>query len=868
MKAMFRLILFLLIIQISAAVSAEELTNIKLRLKWSHNFQFAGYYAAIQNGYYKDEGLSVELLEGGPGIEPVDEVTSGRADIAIETPYALVRRSQGAPVRILTPIFQHSPAVFITLKDSGIKNPADMVGRRVAVSEKSLYILKSMLINEGIEPDDVDILVRYGKVHELLSGDIDATLVFISNEPHTLDAMGVEYTLIHPINYGIDYYGDCLISSESYISNNRQTVDRFLKASLKGWQYALNNIPQTAEMIIRKYGPGKIYDTLLNEAADIKGIVDNELVEIGHNNMNRWARIANDLVANGIIKGAVDLDKAIYNRTEPQGIVGSTRVFYSAVLITAFLIFFTIALIFFNRKLNITVHEKTNELTHVNKTLVQEIIERRKTEKIYRSLFESSSDAIFIVDEKTIIDCNSSAEKLLNMPKINIIGSDIVNFTNKNQLYGKSGSEFIDENLQKLRSGESVNTEFMFNHPSGKVLYTEINLSPLRELGRGTFQCAVRDLTGKKKAEEEVAQQRAKLQKFIDSAVFLAIEINEKSEITLANTKVLEITGYEHHELKGKIWYEVLIPDRLQNEMREMSYGVRAGTMKPLHTLELPIKTIDGSERIISWHISYETLPGQSIGSVYVTGLDITENLYNEEQLRQAQKMAATGEMLGAIAHQWRQPLNTLNVYITGIASAMDLDEFDRSMIKDAVGKAKAQIRFMSDTIEDFRNYMKPSKSEETFELNEIINKAADLLIPQLKHNNIELEMNYYQSSTIYVTGRKNEIMHVFLNLFNNAKDTILQKMAIDNTSDGKIMVSIDTDDGYAVITVEDSGLGVPEENLNKIFDPFFTTKGESVGTGIGLYMAKIIIEGDMDGSISASNSPEGGAVFTIKLPH
>lgn len=248
---------------------------------------------------------------------------------------------------------------------------------------------------------------------------------------------------------------------------------------------------------------------------------------------------------------------------------------------------------------------------------------------------------------------------------------------------------------------------------------------------------------------------------------------------------------------------------------------------------------------------------------------DISKRANAEHELRQVQKMAAMGEMLSAIAHQWRQPLNALSIYIASLPSAFYNKLITKEFIDKLVKEADSQIQFMSTTINDFRQYFRPSNSKQAFSVKDAVDSAVKLIKPQLRQNAISLEMNDLTPlQERYIFGYKNEFVHVMVNIISNAKDAIKEKARLSGAgqSPGRIGLNADIHGNALVLRIRDTGGGIPGSLLTKIFTPYFTTKGTSTGTGIGLYMAKRIVEIEMFGRIWAENVA-GGAQFTIRLP-
>lgn len=242
---------------------------------------------------------------------------------------------------------------------------------------------------------------------------------------------------------------------------------------------------------------------------------------------------------------------------------------------------------------------------------------------------------------------------------------------------------------------------------------------------------------------------------------------------------------------------------------------------------------------------------------------EIASRQEKEHLLFQQSRMAAMGEMIGAIAHQWRQPLNVIGLIVQNLKMAYDYGELDSERFKNAVASAMWQIKFMSRTIDDFRNFFKPSKDKEVFDVRRAVDETISLVKAQLQNNYISIEIiSEKEGLTIY--GYPNEFKHVLLNLINNAKDAILIRQTKEDCK-AKITFEISGDDHKTVIKVRDTGGGVPDAIIDRIFDPYFTTKEESSGTGIGLYISKTMIERNMGGLLTVSNR-EDGAEFRIEV--
>ena len=229
-----------------------------------------------------------------------------------------------------------------------------------------------------------------------------------------------------------------------------------------------------------------------------------------------------------------------------------------------------------------------------------------------------------------------------------------------------------------------------------------------------------------------------------------------------------------------------------------------------------------------------------------------------EAQLVQSSKLASMGEMMSSIAHQWRQPLNTLHLNIEMLEDYYEADKVDELFIEKFIEKNTATIQFLSQTISDFSNFFRVDKSKSHFKVKQNILEIISIVKIQLTNHNISYTI---EGDDYEYFGLGNEFKQVILNLINNAKDAII----MSKIDDGVIDIKIIKEDDTISITVEDNGGGVDEKIIDRIFEPYFTTKDEGQGVGLGLYISKMIIEENMDGRLSVENSSRG-AIFEIKL--
>ena len=239
---------------------------------------------------------------------------------------------------------------------------------------------------------------------------------------------------------------------------------------------------------------------------------------------------------------------------------------------------------------------------------------------------------------------------------------------------------------------------------------------------------------------------------------------------------------------------------------------------------------------------------------------EVSKRRDQEQLLIQQSKLASMGEMIGNIAHQWRQPLNALGLILQNIKFSYDMEELDDEFMDKSIEKANSITTKMSTTIDDFRNFYVPNKSKELFILDEAIERTISLIDSTYKNYEIELIKNN-QCKDIRIFGYEGEFSQVILNILTNAKDALIEN-CVENK---KVIIDVSQENNFINISIKDNAKGISLEIIDKIFEPYFSTKEEGKGSGIGLYMSKTIIENNMDGKIVVNNI-ENGVEFLIKI--
>ncbi|TDY72630.1 phospho-acceptor domain-containing protein [Leptospira meyeri] len=291
--------------------------KVTLHLKWFHQFQFAGYYAALEKGYYKDLGLDVEIFESTIGIKGIHEkVIQSPGHYGVGSNELIQERYAGKPVVVLAVIFQHSPSVLFFKKSSNIQSIHDLAGKRVMLTPRMDEIV-AYLKKEGIELKDLKLIEHKFNPNDLITGKVDAYSGYATTQAYDFKKAGFPFVEYSPRVAGIDFYGDNFFTSEVEVQKHPDRVKAFREASLRGWQYAMSHQEEIVDLIYEKYSKRNSKERLLFEAKQMIPLIQPVLVEMGYMNPGRWKHI-NDVYADlGMLPKNMNLRDFIYDPNPP-----------------------------------------------------------------------------------------------------------------------------------------------------------------------------------------------------------------------------------------------------------------------------------------------------------------------------------------------------------------------------------------------------------------------------------------------------------------------------------------------------------------------------------------------------------------------
>jgi len=398
------------------------------------------------------------------------------------------------------------------------------------------------------------------------------------------------------------------------------------------------------------------------------------------------------------------------------------------------------------------------------------------------------------------------------------------------------------------------------------------------------------DITERKLAQEALAGSESAFRATFEQAAVGMSRIATDGRWLQVNQRLCDVVGYTRDELLALTFQDIIHPDDLDDDLgfvmqvlagdidtysKEMRFmrkdrrivwiNFTVGLVRD--SAGAPAYSISVVEEITKRKRAEETLAEKQLlleeANLHLEQrvADAVSDLRQKDQiLIQQGRQAAMGEMIGNIAHQWRQPLNTLGLIVQELQMTYGRADFNKETLEAGVKKAMGLISHMSKTIEDFRDYFKPEKEKMLFNINQAVAKTLSLVEPSLK--NLDIDIEIVEKDEADINGYANEYSQVLLNILLNCKD------AFEEGGTGKqriITITIFKENNRSVLTVSDTAGGIPENLIDKVFDPYFTTKSQDKGTGIGLFMAKTIIEKNMDGRLSVRNTADG-AEFRIEV--
>ncbi len=829
---------------------AQNLQKVTLQLKWKHQFQFAGYYAAIQQGYYREAGINVNLIEAVESQNPSEAVFDGKAEFGVSTSDILIMRSQGKKAVVLANIFQHSPQILLAAKKSGIQHVHDLIGKTIAMEQNAADII-AFLNDEGITTGKYIVDQHAFNADKLINGQIDAISAYSTDEPFVLNEANFEYTIISPQMGGIDFYGDVLFTTEALIRKEPVLVEKFREASLKGWKYAMENPEEIIELIYERYSQRHSREHLRFEANHMKNLIMPDVVEIGYSNPGRWESIGKTYKKLNMVNASFTLDGMFYADYLKPKMNIPWRLIAGFLLIL--LVVASVTYFFYNvsRKLKNEIKSRLK----IEKKLIE-------SEEQYRSLVENSPDAIIIYKDGKIVFANKeclgllragSADELTGKPVLQFVHPDyhtIVIERMKNATTSEKALPPIEEKLIRI---------------DGSEVDVEIIAIPIQLLSKPAVQVIIHDLTGRRLSESALKESEEKYREMADLLPQIVFESDMQGKLTYVNKRAFNVLGYPaNYDISNLNTINLYIPEDRPRAIENIKLCLMGQRDE---SNEYTMIRFDGTlinVLVYSNPINKESQPVGLRGII----IDITDRKLANEQIKQKndelQKLNATKDIFfSIIAHDLKSPFNS----ILGFSELLkdEARDLDIDSIVEYAGIIHASARHTFGLLENLLEWARMQQGRIPYEpheilFNSIVNQEFEGLKNSANQKNIELIKNIGEN--LIITADENMVSTVLRNLVSNA---------IKFTPKGgevKVDARVEGDD--VKISVSDTGIGITPETIEKLFkiETSFTTRGteNEKGTGLGLLLCKEFIE-KHGGKIWVESEQGKGSVFRITIP-
>jgi PAS domain S-box-containing protein len=547
MRALFAVVLisFLLSVVVYAQDDDNALDAVSLHLKWRHQFQFAGYYAAIEKGFYREEGLKITLIEPGVGENSYDAVLAGDAEFGISNAEIVERYAKGAPLVQLAVIYQHSPLCLLSIEGKQIKTLHDLVGKKIMM-EPSSADLMALFQYEGIDLEDMHIIDHGFSADPLLDGEVQAISAYMTDEPYSVKQSGKKPIVFTPRTYGIDFYGDGFFTSRKQVEEHPERVAAFRRASLKGWEYALQHPEEIVDLILSEYSQRKTREALLYEAQVTSQLVYPDLIEVGYMNPGRWAYIANVFSELGMIESPVNMEDLLY-QSDTQFPWRKVLLLVSALLLIA-TTSGLLAWYFYrsNRKLEEAIQSRDEATTAL-----------RQSEKFFRDFFQTAPLAfVSWSPDLTISRWNPAAERFFGWSADEVKGRSFIElFVPENER-----PQVLEVVAELARDGSCRAANWNLRKDKSRIWCQWYNVAKYDDDGElQECQSIALDATSQYEREQHL--------------------LTEKEIAELANETKGEYLASVSHEIRNPLSAIVGIAELLKDETLQADVGEMAGVI-------------------------------------------------------------------------------------------------------------------------------------------------------------------------------------------------------------------------------------------------------------------------------------------------
>ncbi|WP_019645851.1 ABC transporter substrate-binding protein [Novispirillum itersonii] len=865
------LLLATLAAPLRAHAATEDSTTqpkVVIQLRGVPQFQFAGYYAALWQGYYADEGLQVELRPGitpdGRSVSTTTAVASGRAQFGVGSSDILVARDQGADLVILNSFLQWSPfALYLNpaLPETSLRSLREMRFHEPDLSaqwHEALALGLSMLIL----PHELTVTDR-GAFTGFQTAD--ALLGSVLSTPWTLAERGIPYREVRPRDYGVEFPGDTLFTTRALLDRDPALVERIMRASVKGWTYALSHSDEVAGRMVDEFPNafGRASAVTINRSQidKVKALTGWPLVKVGDINPARWQAVHETLRRLNLVHGPLELEDFAFDsvRLEQDR---AKRLRHGLTLGIAIL--------------SVLLFSAGTGAWLMRRALLQRQSALTQAEDRYRQVLDSVPDhAIFAMDANGIItNWNDGADRLLGYSRAAVLGRPVAEVVRGLDLLG---GDLVPPSLStgvRLIPERSSGQGWLMR-ADGSRFWGEWVLSPVTardpdaDSGQdhpgyvpGYVQ-VIRDISARKRSEDRIR--------------FQAGILDQASSAILAT------------DIVGRLVYLNAMARRVFLIGDGVAVGRRLEELGILPRLTAPAHPGQPEQREVTAHrpdgvafpalVTSATIDEAHTGDRYIVHLvhDLTERKALEAEVQHSANLALLGKMSASLAHEINQPLNVIRLSAEGCLLRLDQGRLDPAELTERLKIISSTAAGLFDTIDFMQVFARRERTADlpvptvTFDLWHSVDAAVATVAEEYRRSGIPLEVDRHDLPVLG-HGRPRQVEQALVNLLTNALH------AVSDRPDGaprRVQVRVNaplpafagrTANGLT-ISVADSGPGIPPSVREQVFEPFYTTKAAGKGTGLGLAISRDILRA-MEGDLHALTSPElGGACMVLEIP-
>jgi signal transduction histidine kinase/ABC-type nitrate/sulfonate/bicarbonate transport system substrate-binding protein len=844
-------IIILCLISLTQVVISKSLEKVSLQLHWKYQFESAGFIAAKEKGFYKDVGLDVDIKEFDFGLDIEGDILSGKSTYGIYSSSIILSYLQGKKIKLIASFFKRSAMVLVVKPN--IKSPKDLIGKKIMTDTKKDFDLrfKYMFDSQGVNTDDLMLVKHTYNVEDFAKGKVDAIASFISDEPYKLDVLGVKYNILNPSDYGVYNLLLELFTSEEETLKHSERTDAFKRASIKGWEYALNHKEEIIDIIQKKYAKKLTKEVLRNEADEIEKLILPYAYDIGS-------------IDRSFLDKQLKLFKMDYNINTKK----------------------TIDDFIFNNQLQ-TILTETEEEYLKNKKIINicgnpnwnpiEFIENNEYQGI-------SIDTLKIIQEKLNIKYNfiitsswKESQQLLKEKKCDILPTfvktkereDYANFTEPYLNYSlaiitKNGKRLvtnIDTIINKTMSrkaGSGIISILKNKYPDLKVIESPTYMESFKDVidGKAYFTIATLPMLSYYKNNYDFDELQIVGFLKMKYNLSIAVRSDDKILLSILNKKLKEISNKTHNIIFDK-WVN-------KKNKKEFDYSL---FRKILIIILVMVIFLLYYQILLKRKVKERTLELEEKNNSLK--IEISKREATEKKLIKAKEIAEESsnsktKFLASISHELKTPMNGILSY-----SSIGMKRID-SMNKEKLLKYFSNINIsgnrLLNLLDDLLNIAKLESNNVVYDM--VLNDLVKLIKESMAELSIiaeekNIKILFEEVDEIKIIFDFKRFAQVILNVLSNA---------IKFSPDGSnIFIELRKEDDFVTILIKDEGPGIDKKDLNTIFNSFTQgdrTKENSIkGAGLGLAISQRITEAH-NGKIWALNNKSGkGAVFLIRLP-